>query len=311
MNKRNCLFLIIILVFSISPFYCLYNIEVVEATHLTKTEYVPVLEVNGTIEAAENVTVSLAYPVYIKECKVKENDYVNKGQLLFVLDIEKMEEAVKSNSYTDYTGLNISFDRESIASISENIYASESGYVSQINAAAGSIVLSDEILCVINTDDALILNITLNQDDYSMVSVGDNVSFSPLIMPASEYHAQICSKTATVRKESSLTGSKTVIDVYAEIYDADDRIIDGLQFSGTVEKDEKKTIYTLPYQYINQDSYGEYVNIFSHGKVYRQYIETGIEKEDCVEILTCFDEKTVFLKNDYTGKGKVLLKYDS
>ena len=78
-----------------------------------------------------------------------------------------------------------------------------------------------------------------------------------------------------------------------------------------MEKDEKKIIYTLPYQYISQDSNGEYVNIFACGKVYQQYIETGIEKEDCVEILTYFDEKTVFLKNDYTGKGKVLLKYDS
>ena len=30
----------------------------------------------------------MSYPVYIKECLVSENDYVNKGQLIFTLDLD-------------------------------------------------------------------------------------------------------------------------------------------------------------------------------------------------------------------------------
>lgn len=310
MRKIWGTFCCIIIVVAAVPFILLSDIEIVEATHLTETEYNQHIEVNGTVEYGEQIPMSLSYPVYIKEQLVFENDYVNKGQLLFTLDTEKMQNSVKQFSLTDYTEVYNSIDKSAFLNISEGIYASESGYITQIAAKSGDIVLSDENLCVINTENDLILKITINQDDYHKISVGDTLEFSTLIMPSVIYDAKICNKTATIRKETSLKGSKTVVDVYAVTDNTNEKLTDGLQFSGKVYKKNTNSILTLPYEYISQDDSGEYVNTFNKGKIDKVYIETGSEYKDYVEIKTSFEKDTLFLKNNYDGKKKILIKYD-
>ena len=304
----NCL-LIMTFILAV-PFFTLKNIEIVEATYLAETEYNPAVEVNGTIVSGKAIPVSLSYPVFIKEQFVFENDFVNKGQLLFTLDTEKMKSVVKANDLPVYSEAYSSLDKSVFMSISDKIYASESGYITQIAANEGSIVLSDENLCVINTEDDLMLKITINQEDYSKISVGDRLEFSPLIMPLSVYGGQICNKPATIRKQSGLTGSKTVVDIYATIDNVDEKLVDGLQFSGKVYKNNQNTIMILPYEYINQDDDGEYLNIYSANDVQKVYVETGIENKEYIEILTPFEKDTIFLKNDYNGKNKIMIKYD-
>ena len=289
----NCL-LIMTFILAV-PFFTLKNIEIVEATYLAETEYYPTVEVNGTIESGKAIPVSLSYPVFIKEQFVFENDFVNKGQLLFTLDTEKMKSVVKANDLPAYSEAYSSLDKSVFMSISDKIYASESGYITQIAANEGSVVLSDENLCVINTEDDLMLKITINQEDYSKIYVGDRLEFSPLIMPLSVYGGQICNKPATIRKQSGLTGSKTVVDIYATIDNVDEKLVDGLQFSGKVYKNNQNTIMILPYEYINQDDDGEYLNIYSANGVQKVYVETGIENKEYIEILTPFEKDTVFL----------------
>lgn len=291
------------------PFFTLKDIEIVEATYLTETEYCPAVEVNGTIESGKAIPVSLSYPVFIKEQFVFENDFVNKGQLLFTLDTEKMKSAVKSSDLSVYAEAYSSLDKSVFMSISDKIYASESGYITQIAAYEGSVVLSDENLCVINTEDDLMLKITINQEDYSKISVGDKLEFSPLIMPLSVYNGQISNKTANLRKQTSLTGSKTVVDLYATIDNVDEKLVDGLQFSGKVYKNNKDIIMMLPYEYLNQDDEGEYLNIYSANGVQKVYVETGTENKDYIEILTPFENSTLFLKNDYSGKKRIIIRY--
>lgn len=310
-KKISILCLILIFTFFITPIIYLNDIQTVKVTHLTKRKFNPVLEVNGTIEAGETIPVSLSYPVYIKECLVSENDYVNKGQLIFTLDLEMMENTLKENNLLEYAEAYSSADKSVFMSMSENVYATESGYITQISAENDLLVLSDKNLCVISTGDKLMLKITLNQEDYSTVSVGNDVYFSPLIMPSRIYHGVINNKTAVIRKETSLTGKKTVVDIYATIQNADEKLVSGLQFSGYITKNKEKTIFTLPYEYINQDEKGEYVNIFTNGQIIKKYIETGNEELNYAEIITSFDDSTLFIKNDYKGNKNVLLEYDT
>lgn len=297
-------------VFALYPCLTLSDIRQTDVTHISVKEYDSVLEVNGTIEAANTVPISLSYPVYIKECYVKENEYVNKGQLLFTLDTEKMINTIKSNNLTEYTQAYNILDKNNLYELSDKIYASDSGIVSKIAAGSGSLVFSDENLCEIQTDTDSILKITLNQEDYQNISVGDTVEFSPLIMPSSKYYGHISSKTATVRRETSLTGTKNVIDVYADIINGDDNIVNGLQFSGKILDDENKIFTALPYEYINQDENGEFVYILNGCSSDKIYIETGLETAEYTEIKTIFDPNTLFIKNNYDGKADIIIKYD-
>ena len=301
-------FILMILLFVALPTVYFFDIESETVTHIKKVNYNQQLEVTGTIISSESTPISLSYPIYIKKCFVSENSYVNKGQLLFEIDTEKMAEAVKSNNLTQYTEEYAALDKEAFADISREIYATESGYVREIVATEGSFVLANENLCVIDGDSDLLLKIILNQEDYTDISVGDRINFSPAIAPSRTYYGTVCDKTAVVRKETSLTGSKTVIDIFAEIEQSDEYITQGLQFSGIISKNEDKILNTLPYEFINQDDNGEYVYVHSDDNTEKVYIETGIETADYAEIITDFDEKTIFIKS--ADKGKKLLKYE-
>lgn len=303
MRKGYCKVLLSVLLFvSFLPFAVYSKIKDVDAVQLTKTKYQKNMQVSGVIEAEQKAEIKLSYPVCIDKCYVKDGDYVNQGQLLFILDIEKMQNYVKSSSFTSVKTAGFTAETADLLSIPDGIYATSSGYIRELSAFDQSIVLANENLCIIEQDDSLMLKISINQEDYSKIKVGDTLTFSPTIAPSKKYTATICDRTATVRKEMSLTDAKTVIDIYAVSDTGDDFLTQGLQFSGTVSENNYVYIYTLPYEYINQDEKGEYVNVYSDGKVTAKYVETGIETEDAVQIVTLFSPDTVFVKNSFKGK---------
>ena len=299
--------LLILLFLNCIPFIYCSDIKTPQATQLKCTDYNKKFEVSGIIETEETIPIALAYPVYIKECHISENSYVNKGQLLFTLDIEKMQNTVKNYSFTDSDFMGTGINKEDFFNLPSEIYATESGTVRDIAAHSESLVMAEEALCVIDKSDKPVLKITLNQQDYTNISVGDKVVFSPIIAPAREYSGTVTDKPAVVRNENSLTGSKTVIDIFADVDCADEYISAGLQFTGTVFTPESNKIFTLPYEYINQDDDGEYVNILKNGKTEKLYVETGIETEKEIEIKTQLPAHTVFIEDDY--KGKLLIEH--
>ena len=293
---------VVLLFISALPFIYFFKIKTVSVTKLNKAYYSNSLQVTGITEAAISTSISLEYPVYIKDCFVNENCYVNKGQLMFVLDTEKMQQSVNDYSFTDVKTSSFNIDKNDLFDISGEIYASESGIVHNIAAESGNIIMANENLCTISQEDNIILKITLNQEDYTAVSVGDKIEFTLNIAPAKKYTGTIIERNAVVRKENTLTGNKTVIDIFASIDFTDEFIVQGLQFTGTIINPYEQLIYTLPYEYINQDSAGEYVNIYCGGNIEKKYIETGIETPDEVEVKTFFPEETIFIKDTYKGK---------
>ena len=303
MRKGYCKVLLSVLFFvSFLPFAAYSKIKNVDAVQLTKIKYQKNMQVSGVIEAGQKTEIKLSYPVCIDKCYVKNGDYVNQGQLLFTLDTEKMQKYVKSSSFTSGKTGSFTAETADLLSIPKGIYSASSGFIRELSAFDQSIVLANENLCIIEQDDSLLLKISINQEDYSKIKVGDTITFSPTIDPSKKYTATVCDRTATVRKEMSLTDAKTVIDIYAVPYSSDDFLTQGLQFTGSVSDNNYVYIYTLPYEYINQDEKGEYVNVYSAGKVTAKYVETGIETVDSVQIVTPFSPDTIFVKNSFKGK---------
>lgn len=302
--------LLLLAVFLAVPFVYFKDTEVVKVTHLKGMEYSSNIQLNGTIEADNSIKIALSYPSYIKECLVTENSYVNKGQLLFVLDTEKMRNAVKNYSFTGVENAINLQDSYSYLNISDKIYASESGYIKQLSVSEGDFVSTDSSLCVIENNNDLYVKISLNQSEYPQLSVGDKIVFSPLTAPNKKYYAVFEDKTAKVRKETGISGNNTYIDVYAKIENSDDNLVQGLQVCAELIKEENNYLKALPYEYVNQDEKGEYVNVFDKGNIDKVYIQTGIETEDSVEIITEFSKDTMFAANDYNNKGKTVLEIE-
>ena len=101
--KKYYIFLCVILISLFSlPFIYSTTISDNTATHLNVNTDNKTLEISGTIEGKNTLPVNFSYPVYIKECFVENNSYVNKGQLIFTLDTEKMQEAAKQLDLSQY-----------------------------------------------------------------------------------------------------------------------------------------------------------------------------------------------------------------
>ena len=299
--------LLLTFILSCIPFIYYSDIEYLPATRMTQTVYQKSMDISGVIESEDPASITLSYPVFIKDCYVSENSYVNKGQLMFTLDTDKMQTALGNYNISGSNSTDINGLKKQLIEISPEIYATENGIVRDIAARSGSIIMSGERLCVIEKGDKSILKISLNQQDYPRITVGDIVVFSPVTAPARKYTGKISDKTAVVHKETILTGSKTIIDIFAEIDYADDFISNGIQFTGTVYSTEKSIINTLPYEYIGQDDNGEYIYKYKNGKTEKIYIETGIELADTVEIKTVFPLETVFVRENY--KGKLIIEH--
>lgn len=309
--SKKYLYFVLILIISVLGYLLisLSDIKTVKATKLLQQTYCNEMQISGVVEAVNSTEISFSYPLIIKRCYVNENSFVNKGQLLFEIDTKKMENYVKSNNFTQYSEVFSAVNKTDLMGLNANIYATESGFVRNIAAKDGEFVLSDQKLCVIESDNSLMLKITVDQQDYAKINVGDVVEFYPATAPDAKCYGTVSKKTAALRKDTSLTGSKTVIDIFADINSVHKNIVHGVQFNGTIKDAETKNILTLPYQVICQDNQGEYVNILKNGKGEKVYIETGTELNDAVEIITPFDADTLFLHNSYNG-GRVVVQYE-
>ena len=308
MDKIAKVILIFLIVIALTPAYALKGVNLYNATYLQTIEYESFLETTGVIDTENYTAVSLSYPICVKECYVNNGNYVNKGQLLCTVDKEQLELLVKSNSFTQISFMDNSLANYNISYIPDAIYAPESGYIGNLSAKKGSFIMNDENLCTITGSEDMILKISINQEDFEKISIGDTVQFSPLVAPSKSFTAQVCNKTANIIKEVSLNGSKTVVEIYAVPLCESEYLINGVQFKGKIITDPKRNISILPHSYINQDNNGEYVFIYKNGIVDKQYIETGTETGDYAEIVTPFDNDTVFIENSYTG-GKLIIRY--
>ncbi|MEG2192653.1 MAG: biotin/lipoyl-binding protein, partial [Oscillospiraceae bacterium] len=276
--------------------YNLSKIKVVQGAHLAQKEYCGTITVSGEFENQDVSEVMLSVPVCIKKVYVKENDFVNAGQILFSIDKEKMEkmfsgqldkevlEGLKQEDMSSLSSQN--FSAESLYNLSEKIYAGDSGIITQLNVSDNAIALSGRPLCSIIKSDDVMAKFTLSQLDYGKVAVGDEVNISSVAFGNINYNGKISDKNAVVRREATALGSKVVVDVFATIENPDSRIAGGLQINGSIQNGDLSNITVVNYRVIRQDEAGEYVLILADGRAKKEYIKTGIEADNYTQIST-------------------------
>ncbi len=295
----------------------LSSIKMVSRSLLKKKEYIQQINVSGEFEAKENTTIIMSSPLYIKDVFVTENSYVSKGQALFCVDKVMMKKLVNGEVSMDVSlyannadimkYLNNTSDLTTVIdTIPDTVYSPCNGIVTQLNIASGTVSMADEQLVSINPSDEIMAKFSLSQIDYGKISIGDMVQITPVAFANQRYIATITEDNAVIKKQNSLTGSKIVVDVFAHIKNPDNKIADGLQINGIVNLDGPREIKVIDYQYINQDSNGQFVFIYNNGIAQKHYIKTGIETGNFVEITTELPDKTIFLKGDIEEGDRVL-----
>ena len=317
MQKIYTLLLLMILSIFIYTGLNLNKIKPAYASRAIKREYTEYLNVSGEFEKQNNTDITFSYPIIVKDVYIQENQYVNNGQALFTVDKEKMLEIVNTNYnglLTDYVNsvspsltYNDSYSVSDVYSIQDTIYSSGSGIVKNLYVNPGVVLPANKpVLTIENTSDILV-RFTVSQNEFGKISVGDKVDIVPVAFKNKNYTGRITDKNAVVKNQTSLTGNKVVIDVFAHIENPDKTVSDGLQVNGKIQNNASYNIYSLEHSYVNQDDYGEYVFILNKGTAEKIYVETGIETTDYVEIKTDFPESVVFIKGDISHGDSVII----
>lgn len=175
-------------------------------------------------------------------------------------------------------------DRTGLSDMPDVIYSSVSGVVTQLGAAAGSFTQATVPLVVIADTSRLQVDAQVDESLISSVKVGQKVTISGSALSGS-YTGKVSQIYPTARKVlTSVSSSKTVVDVMIDIANADSQLKPGLNADVSIETSSADAI-VLPYEAIRQDSNNqEYVFVVRSGRVCRQNIVTGTEHADNVEI---------------------------
>lgn len=316
MKKLCLLSTFAILTILIGLYFNISDIKFAEASTGRMREYSEYINVSGEFENLKATEIAFSFPVYIDKIYISENRYVSKGQLLFSIDKKKML-SVAGNIYnsgiSEMLGTEYSVPEDNtyinnmLEKIPDKVYAPENGFIKNINISQGQLCAPDSCLISIEGEQDIMARFTVLQPDFGKISVGDKVQIYPVAFSTKNYLGIISKKNAVVKKQSSVTGNKVVIDVFACIENPDTLVSDGLQINGKIESGHPQTVYSVEHSYVHQDDEGEYVFILDKGTAQKIYIETGVETEDFIQIITPFEEKTVFLKGEIENGDRVVI----
>lgn len=316
MKKLCLLSAFAILTILIGLYFNISDIKFAEASTGRMREYSEYINVSGEFENLKTTEIAFSFPVYIDKIYISENRYVSKGQLLFSIDKKKML-SVAGNIYnsgiSEMLGTEYSVPEDNayinniLEKIPDKVYAPENGFIKNINISQGQLCAPNTCLVSIEGEQDIMARFTVLQPDFGKISVGDKVQIYPVAFSTKNYSGIISEKNAVVKKQSSVTGNKVVIDVFACIENPDTLVSDGLQINGKIESGHPQTVYSVEHSYVHQDDEGEYVFILDKGTARKIYIETGVETEDFIQIITPFEEKTVFLKGEIENGDRVVI----
>lgn len=295
------------------------DIKYVKGTHIVKKQYTPVINVSGEFDYTDKTDILLGFPLFIKDVYIKENIYVTKGQALFSVDRAKMASMLSEGSTEELAGFfeisdlssfeapMTTFKQEDIINIPDVVYSPENGIVETLNIFPGSISLPDQKLVSISHTDEIVAKFSLSQLDYGKINIGDKVEIKPVAFSYKKYTGTISDNNTLIKKQNSLTGSKTVIEVSATIDNTDKYVCDGLGINGVVYCGPSKRINTLNYDFVYQDGKEQFVYILYNGKAEKRKINTGIEADNYTQILTEFSPDTIFLSGDLKEGDRIVI----
>ncbi len=284
-------------------YFMINSIKSVTGTTIKNTSYTNHITVSGEFISTDSENIMFSYPIYIKEVFVTANSNVTKNQALFSIDKEKMINMLEMYDTTGESEYSI----QEINLLQEIVYASKDGIVGSLFYEEDDLVMPNSTILTISKHSDIMAKFTVNQSDFGKISIGDKVYITSIAFSDIKYEGEISDETAVIYEEVNALGSKVMIDIFADVYNLDNKSADGLQITARIESENIENINILEYEYINQDENGEFVYIIDNGNAKKAYIISGVETEIGQEILNDFPKDTIFIKGDIKEFDKVVL----
>ena len=230
----------------------------------------------------------------IEAIYVKSGDEVKKGdELLSLYEFSTQDSFPYSSGEIDklITAFNSGLLGDDITdtikkyALQKTIYADADGRVSSISCMENEIVQQKAVLMKLVDPAKLTIPLNINESDIEKISIGQKVRISFTAVEDKKYSGSVTDIAKEAKQTTGLVGKETSVEVTVTMDESDDRLKPGYSAECIIIISLDKDRLILPYEYLNQDSSGEYVFIVKHGRARKQYIKTGEDYSSGAEIL--------------------------
>jgi membrane fusion protein (multidrug efflux system) len=325
--------------------------SVVAATEIQKSTPVPVevsfparadiyatYSATTTIGSEGDAPVLARVPGEVVELLVEEGDWVERGQVLARLDGERLRLemlSAKANldmargEYERYVDLSLRglvsksmfdglrFELEGLESTYKlkklnydysRIRATISGFVSTRKIKLGqSVAVSDETFRITDTNQ-LVAYLQIPQSELDKFTAGNAATLEVDSMPGHKYAAEIVRISPTIDiRNGTFRATATIGNEF-------DELAPGMFARFTIAYEKHAEAMVIPTQALVEEDEQTSVYVVSNGEVTRRQIETGIESDGQVEVLSGLtgDEQIVIVGQSTLRDGsKVLARIDT
>lgn len=183
-----------------------------------------------------------------------------------------------------------------------------SGVITELNAENDEFTNPKKPVAVITNINKLRIKAQVDEIYIANIKKGQSVEIRGDGFK-SVYEGVVSSIFPTARKITSDTDSRTVVDIYIDVKNPDKNLKPGLSANADIIISDILSL-TVPYEAVQEDaSNKEYIYLCRNGKACKQYVQTGKEYNNSVEIINGLKQNdTVVINPPATLKSGQFVK---
>lgn len=274
----------------------------------------------GTISAVNSVDISSRVTGLIKQLNVKENDIVNAGQVLVVLDDTTLRAQVaqyqaqlqnyaaiyeRSKKLAEIGGessqqLDADQTNYLVAQSNYNNYAAQLDYYVIKSPIAGVVVgkptpagqtvaqgiSTPQVIMTIADMSQMQIKVQVDETDIGKIKEGQTVSFT-----VDAYNGKtFTGKVVSISKSATTSSNVVYYPVYVNVDNPEGLLYPTMTARVSIHVGESKNALVVPLSAVKEDKGQKVVQCMVNGKAEPVGVETGLSDEDKIEILSGLNE---------------------
>lgn len=278
----------------------------VETLRLETQDIAITVRCNGTIENAARQEVKSEMPLCIGRMAVRQGERVEEGDLLFTVDQAATEQAITLLSGLSEGGADSVLAADAAisqglfsAQIPEAVYAPSAGIVDALAVEDGELLMPQNAALILSDGDGMIMRAAFSESIISSVAVGQEARITGNGFRGQTFGGVIASLADSAKQVVRSTGTETVVEGIVRLEEnADEVLRAGYNAQAEIITGIREDALLVPYEAVGQDQDNrKYIYRLKDGWAYKEYIRTGTETADGMEVLAGAQSGWEIIKN--------------
>ncbi len=211
----------------------------------------------------------------------------------YIINQKQKEQLQKSHELTELKADTVQDD---LALAMAGVDSSFNGIVTGVDAEAGAVVAKGSPLFTIESTDDVKVDCTISKYDIGKIAEGQKAD---ILIAGKKYEGTVSEIKRLAVKDAK---DKAKVTVGVHIDNPDEGIILGIEADVDIHTEQKDGALMIPSSAYYSDDDGDYCYAIVDGKIQKKYIETGIESQDYIEVISGIGENEVVITDAITDQ---------